>query len=152
MELTYKLEASSLTARRPTLYLVSISGARDGRLLIKLPCFENSRLLIDGRRYRPVAGKLLLSCEDLPDGLIAPKLSLENGVINATPFMKSGDSFARAPISEEDYAELRALFAELEVRLDRQEAKIASLEERIKGRPLFNFYKNDERKENEETL
>ena len=27
---------------------------------------------------------------------------------------------------------------------------VYTLEERIKGRPLFNFYKNDERKENEE--
>ena len=65
MELTYKLEASSLTARRPSLYLVSIGGSRDGVLSFKLPPFDGAKLEIAGRRYRLVAGSssfLLASC------------------------------------------------------------------------------------------
>ena len=149
MELTYKLEASSLTARRPSLYLVSIRGVRDGVLSLKLPCFDGAKLEIAGRRYRLVAGKLLIHINDIPDGLVAPKLILDDHLIHATPFIKKGDEISRPPLSEEDYAELRALFTELEVRLERQEGQIAYLKERIKGKPLFNFY-NDERKENEE--
>jgi hypothetical protein len=149
MELTYKLEASSLTARRPALYLVSISGIRDGVLSFKLPSFDGAKLEIDGRRYRLVAGRLLIYINDLPDGLIAPKLILDDHSISATPFIKKGEEISRPPLCEEDYAELRAMFNELESRLDLQEAKITYLSERIKGKPLFNFY-NEERKENEE--
>ena len=149
MELTYKLEASSLTARRPSLYLVSVGGSRDGVLSFKLPPFDGAKLEIAGRRYRLVAGSLMIHIDSVPDGLVAPKLILDDHSIHATPFIKTGEEISRPPLSEEDYAELRAMFTELEAKLERQAAKIAYLSERIKGKPLFNFY-NDERKENEE--
>jgi hypothetical protein len=149
MELTYKLEASSLTARRPSLYLVSIGGVEDGRLAFKLPPFDGAKLEIDGRRYRLVAGSLIIYMSDLPDGLIAPKLILDDHSIHATPFIKKGNEVSRPPLSLEDYAELRSMIGELEARLDAQAAKIAYLSERVSGKPLFNFY-NEERKQNEE--
>ena len=148
IRLIYRLETSALSAGRPTLYLTDLSGTSDGNMLIIFENVKRGKLIIGGVNVNVSEGGNLFKNEDLPDGIIAPKLIRGTETIFATPFEKSGNSVRRAPLDEEDYAELRRMLITLEARLEKQSEKLLALEKKVIGKPIFKF-KCEERNINE---
>ena len=148
IRLIYTLERSSLTAKRPTLYLTDVSGSADGDLHIVLKNVKRGRLTVGERTVDVSEIGNVFSSSDIPDGIVMPRLVLGTETVTATPFEKRGKDIHRAPLDEGDYAELREMIIELEKRLEKQIVDLYFLEERIKGRSMFKF-KDEERNQNE---
>lgn len=109
-------------------------------LCVALSGVRGGVLILEGCKYPILDGGRATLAFPLPDGAYAPQLLLEGKRISLMPFAIRNGKAVRFP---EDNAYLTSLCALMMRTMDATEAldlRIAELEKKMNGVPLFNFH------------
>ena len=122
-----------------TLILTRIEDGTPDGILISLDGIRSVSVRLGDKVLFAKDSAVKAEFDIIPEGIVAPTVSIGKREIPAYPFIKTASGIAPAALGDGGYEKMISLYLTLDERIAECEGKIKELCDAVRGHSLFNF-------------
>jgi hypothetical protein len=121
------------------LVITGVEGTYADSAAVRLEGIKSAVLRLGDNAYRVNDSIAKIPLGSIPEGVITPLAEVGKRTVPMAPLLKDSSGIFPAPLGGEECAKILSLCLSLEERIALTEARIAELQDSVKGHSIFNF-------------